>query len=113
MAALTTNVVPLTGLRFDNLLTAAAGGGDDCATGAGVLLVVSNGDASPHTVTLATPETVDGDLAVADRAVVVAAGAEAVIPVTSRYRNPSTGRCAITYDGVTSVTVAVVRVATS
>lgn len=113
MAALTTNVVPRAGLRFDDLLTAAAGGGDDCATGAGVLLIVKNADASSHTVTLATPETVDGDLAVADRAVAVAAGAQALIPVTDRYRNPSTGRCAITYDGVTSVTVAVIRVATS
>lgn len=113
MAALTTNVVPLTGLRFDNLLTAAAGGGDDCATGVGVLLIVKNGDASSHTVTLATPGTLDGDLAVADRTITVAAGASTVIPVTERYRSPSTGRCAITYDGVTSVTVGVIRVATS
>jgi len=112
MAALTTNVVPLTGLRIDNLLVAATLAGDDCATGAGVLLVVNNADASAHTVTLATPGTVDG-LAVADRAVEVAAGTEAVIPVTDRYRDSSTGRCAITYDAVTSVTVGVIRVATS
>lgn len=112
MAALTTTVVPLAGLRFDNLLVAATSGGDDCATGAGVLLVVKNSDASSHTVTLATPGTVDG-LAVADRAVAVAAGAQTVIPVTDRYRDPSTGRCAITYDAVTSVTVGVIRVATS
>lgn len=112
MAALTTNVVPLTGLRIDNLLVAADVAGDDCATGAGVLLVVNNADASSHTVTLATPGTVDG-LAVADRAIPVAAGAEAVIPVTDRYRDSATGRCSITYDAVTSVTVGVIRVATS
>ncbi|HEY9353005.1 MAG TPA: hypothetical protein VIP28_07140, partial [Nocardioides sp.] len=86
MAALTTNVVPLTGLRFDDLLVAASGGGDDCATGAGVLLVVKNTDASSKTVTLATPETVDGDLAVADRAVTVAATTGlSLIPITDRY----------------------------
>jgi hypothetical protein len=49
-------------------------------------------------------------LAIADRAVAVAAGADVAIPVTSDYRNPSTGRASITYDGVTSVEVAVIRV---
>jgi len=107
MAALTTTVVGLTGATIT--YGAAAGGGDTCQTGAGVLLLVKNGDAGSHTVTLATPDTVNG-LAVADRAVAVAAGAEVAIPVTNDYRNKSTGRAAITYDGVTSVTVAVVRV---
>ncbi|MDX2681105.1 hypothetical protein [Streptomyces soliscabiei] len=107
MAALTTTVVGLTGAAV--AYTAAAGGGDTCQTGAGVLLLVKNGDASSHTVTLATPATVNG-LAIADRAIAVAAGAEMAIPVTNDYRDPSTGRAAITYDAVTSVTVAVVRV---
>jgi hypothetical protein len=110
MAALATNSVPLTGLQLDGLLVAATGGGDTCATGAGVVLAVKNGDAGSHTVTLATPQTVDGDLAVADRTITVAAGKTELIPVTSRYRDPSTGRAAITYDGVTSVTVGVFRV---
>lgn len=111
MAALTTNVVPLVGLRFDNLLTAAAAGGDDCATGTGVLLVVNNGAASSVTVTLATPETIDGDLAVGDREVAVAASGWAVIPVTDRYRDPSTGRCAVTYSAAADVNVGVIRTA--
>ncbi|MFD4258238.1 hypothetical protein ACFWR9_11555 [Streptomyces sp. NPDC058534] len=113
MAALTTNVVPLTGLRFDDLLTAAASGGDDCATGAGVLLVVQNTDAATKDVTLATPEVLDGDLAVADRTVTVAATTGlTVIPVTDRYRDPSTGRAALTYPGgVTGVKVCVIRTA--
>lgn len=113
MAALTTNVVPLTGLQLDALLVAATSGGDDAPTGAGVLLVVKNADSASHTVTLATPATVDGDLAIADRAVTVAAGKTEFIPLTGRYRNPTTGRASITYDAVTSVTVAVIRVATS
>ena len=110
MGALATNVVPLTGLQLDSALGPATSGGDDCQTGAGVFLAVKNADASSHTVTLATPQTVDGDLAVADRTVTVAAGKTRFIPVTDRYRDPSTGRCAITYDAVTSVTVAVFRV---
>lgn len=108
MAALPTQVPPLAGLEIN--FDPAASGGDTCLTGAGVLLLVKNGDASSHTVTLATPGTVNG-LAIADRAVPVAAGATEAIPVTVDYRDPSTGRASITYDDVTSVEVAVVRVA--
>ncbi len=110
MAALPTQVPPLAGLAVD--YDPAAGGGDTCQTGAGVLLLVKNGDASTHTVTLVTPGTVNG-LAIADRAIPVAAGVTAAIPVTNDYRNPSTGRAAVTYDGVTSVEVAVLRVGVS
>jgi hypothetical protein len=110
MAALTTTVVPLQGSQMDAALVAAAAGGDTASTGSGVFLVVKNADAGSHTVTLATPGTVDGDLAVADRTVTVAAGKTEFIPLTARYRDPSTGRAAVTYDGVTSVSVAVFRV---
>ncbi|MYS47535.1 hypothetical protein GTY23_41475 [Streptomyces sp. SID5998] len=108
MAALSAAAVSLAGTAV--AYAAASAGGDTCPTGAGVLLLVKNGDAAAHTVTLATPGTVNG-LAIADRAVPVAAGAEVAIPVTNDYRDPSTGRAAITYDAVTSVTVAVIRVA--
>ncbi|BBA99277.1 hypothetical protein RVR_5824 [Actinacidiphila reveromycinica] len=101
------------GLQLDAQFVAAASGGDDCPVGAGVVLVVKNADSASHTVTLATPGTVDGDLAVADRTVTVAAGTTELIPVTNTYRNPATGRANLTYDGVTSVSVAVIRVATS
>ncbi|MFC7892684.1 hypothetical protein [Streptomyces sp. NPDC057381] len=107
MAALATSVVPLDGATVT--YTAATLAGDDCATGAGVLLLVKNDDVASHTVTLVTPGTVNG-LAIADRPIVVAAGAEVAIPVTTDYRAPSTGRASITYDAVTSVTVAVIRV---
>lgn len=108
MAALATQVPPLAGLALT--YANAASGGDTSLTGAGVLLLVKNGDDTSHTVTLATPGTVNG-LAIADRTVTVAAGAEVAIPVTADYRDPSTGRAAITYDDATSVQVAVVRVA--
>lgn len=108
MATLATQVVPHTGL-VPATFGAAAAGGDKCATGSGVVLVVDNADSGPHTVTLATPGTVDG-LAVTDRAVVVAAGDVAYIPVLDLYKDPSDGLAHITYDAVTSVTVAVLRV---
>lgn len=107
MATLITQVVPLTGLAisFDN----AASGGDQCAAGEGVLLLVKNDDGSSTTVTLATPEVIDGDLTVADRAVSVAAGAVEAIPVTSRYLDPATGLASISYSKVTSLQVACIR----
>lgn len=111
MAALTTNVAPHTGLRVDDLLTAADAGGDDCATGEGVFLLVQNTNASTRTVTIATPQVIDGDLAVADRDFTVAATTGlSVIPVPDLYRDPATGRAAVTYDAVADLTVCVVRV---
>lgn len=97
---------------MDGALSSATSGGDDAPTGAGVVLVVKNADASDHTVTLATPGTVNG-LAIADRTVTVTAGKTELIPLTGDYRDPSTGRASITYDAVTSVSVGVVRVSTS
>lgn len=107
MATLTTQTAPLAGLTVT--LASATAGGDKARTGDGLVLVVSNGDASSHTVTLATPGTVDG-LAIADRTVTVAAGGLAVIPLSDIYRDPATGLATLTYDAVTSVKVAAVRV---
>lgn len=113
MSALLTHAVPLQGLQLDALLVAATSGGDTAQTGAGVFLAVKNADSSSHTVTLATPATVDGDLTISDRAVTVAASKIEFIPLTDRYRDPATGRAAITYDAVTTVSVAVIRVSAS
>lgn len=107
MATLSAQVIAQTGTAIT--FAAAAGGGDACPTGSDVKLLIKNGDASSHTATLVTPGTVDGDLAIADRAVVVAAGATVAVPVTDRYRDPTTGLASITYDAVTSMTVAVIR----
>lgn len=113
MAALTTNVIPNQGLRFDTLLVAAAGGGDDAETGPGVFLVVKNASGGAITVTVVTPEVFDADLTLADRTVSVPATVGySFIALTSRYRDPTTGRATITYSGVTTLTVGVFRVAT-
>ncbi|MFE5544561.1 hypothetical protein ACFQ71_12165 [Streptomyces sp. NPDC056534] len=86
---------------------AAAGGGDTAPCGPGYALVVFNGDASPHTVTIATPGTRNGH-AIADGTLVVAAGDTGVIALTNDFRGTN-DRAAITYNSVTSVTVAVIK----
>lgn len=115
VAQYTTNVVPLDGLAISPLLTAAAtpANGDTAATGSGTFLVVQNASGSGVTVTLVTPETVDG-LALADRTSVSvpATTGLAVIPLTDRYRDPSTGLATINYSATTSVKAIVVRTIT-
>lgn len=108
MATLATQSITTAGIT--PTFAAAAGGGDKCLPSTGTYLHVKNGGGSPVTVTLVTPATVD-TLAVGDRAVVVAAGAEAKIAVPDTlYRNPTDGLADITYSGVTSVTVGVFRI---
>lgn len=92
-------------------LTAAAGGGDTLDVGNGrTFLWVKNGGGSAITVTITTPGTVDG-LAITDRTVSVPNGGERLIgPLSPSVYADSTGVAAISYSGVTSVTVAGVSV---
>lgn len=83
---------------------AAAGGGDTAPVGPGRFLYANNASAGTITVTVATPGTVSG-LAIADTAVPILAGDIALIPLTNVHRGAN-GRAAITYSGVTSLTVA-------
>lgn len=87
------------------VFTAAAAGGDTMVGGQCVRLFVNNASAGVVTATLITPENVEGVLAVADRAVTVAAGTIREIPVPSRYNDPATGLASITYSAVATVTV--------
>jgi hypothetical protein len=107
MATLPTQVIGQTGaeITFGN----ASVGGDACATGDGVKLLVKNGSGSSITVTLVTPGKVDGDLDIADRTFTVAAGEIGAIPMTDRYRDKATGLATVTYSSATSVEVAVIR----
>jgi hypothetical protein len=107
MAQLATTSLPVAGGgSITDALVAAAAGGDSAAVGEGRFLVVKNGDAGSHTVTLSTPGTVKG-VAIAEVAVVVAAGKTSAIPLSAVLFKDATGRAAITYDAVTSVTVGV------
>lgn len=107
MADLVTAVVNSSGKTLQDDVAAAAGGD---TVEAGAILVVTNAHATlPRTVTLVTPQVVDGDLAVADRAVVVAALTSEFIRVPSSYKNED-GRVAVTYsDSAADLTVLAIR----
>jgi hypothetical protein len=111
LAAMTTNSVPLQGLRFDTLLGAVSAS-DDCEAGAGVYLIVKNGNAGACTVTITAPELIDGDLTVGSRVVSVPATVGyTIIPVTQRYRSASTGRATVTFSPTATVTACIVKTA--
>jgi hypothetical protein len=112
MADLDVTSVPIaTGLAdVADEAVAAAGGGDTAPVGPNRFLYVNNADASPHTATVATPGTAKGH-AIGDAALVVAAGDHGILPLANIYRGAN-GRAAITYDDVTSVTVAVLELET-
>lgn len=88
--------------------TAASPTGDEVPTGNRVLLLVRNGDASPHTLTVVTPGTVRG-VPIEDPTVAVPDGEIAAVPLVNLYRDPSTRRAAISMDDETSVEYAAVR----
>jgi hypothetical protein len=112
MATLTTKVVPHTGLILASADYApAAAGGDKAATGAGVQLLVHNGDTAQHTVTVAVPEKIDANLTVSPRPVPIPAGDYALIPLLDLYKDPATGLASWTYDAVTAVGVVAIRTA--
>lgn len=88
----------------------AASASDKFTPGDGTALHVKNGGAGALTVTLVTPGTVDA-LAVADRAVTVAAGTDQFISAPSTlYANRADGGLAtVQFSPITSVTFAVIR----
>lgn len=109
MAALATQDVTLTGLGAT--YAAAAGGGDTFVPGEDVFLHVKNGGASPITVTVTTPNTAVGGLAIADSVTTVPnAGERFIGPFPAQHFVNASGVADVAYSGVTSVTVAVVRV---
>lgn len=109
MATLTTQ--PATGITGRTITyTAASAGGDRVAPGPNVYLLVKNGSAGSITVTLDATGLVFNGQSVPDTAVTVAAGADAIVPVTADYRNTTDQLAGIAYSAVTSVTVAALTV---
>lgn len=106
MATLAVNVVTPAGLRDDNLLVAAAGGGDAFLPSDRTLLRVNNGGGSPITVTIVTPGSISG-FALADAGgSVTNAQSRLFGPFPAElFADPTTGLCVVTYSGVTTVTV--------
>lgn len=70
--------------------------GDVIVGGQNVMLWCNNTSGGALTVTLTTPELVEGVLTVQDRVVTCAVGFRA-IPVPSRYNDPATGSCLLVY----------------
>lgn len=90
---------------------AASAGGDTFKSDDRAMLLVKNGDTSSHTATVAVPGNTKFGQAEPDVAVTVAAGAEkAVGPFPVDLSDPADGLVHVTYDAVTSVTVALVGV---
>jgi hypothetical protein len=110
MAALTIQTVATAGVV--PTYTAAAGGGDTFAPTSPEkhMLHVKNGGGSINVV-IDDPTSTDPGSATAfnpDTTIAVANGSEKMILVDpARFKNTSTGNVAITYSGVTSVTVGV------
>ena len=72
------------------------------------LVVIKNADASPHTMTVAIPVTVDGQT-VAAKTVTIAAGATVVAgPYGPEYRQAD-GSVYLNFDAATSMTVGVLN----
>jgi hypothetical protein len=88
---------------------ATAGPGSDTVPGDCTVRVINGGGVST-TLTIATPGVVDGDLAVADRAVATPAGESRYVRVTrASFVDPATGRATLTWSPATSVTFEVIR----
>lgn len=112
MATLTTQNVNRAGLG--PTYAAAAGGGDAMECGSGMFLHIKNAGGSPITVTLNVPaaRTYEPNVAITSPAISVPAttGERMIGPIDAgTFMDPTTGLCSVTYSGVTSVTVAAIK----
>ena len=91
--------------------SAADVAGDQYQWSSTTFLYVKNDDASPHTITVTSQYSARPGLTPTDTEIVIAAGEERVIAGLTRdgFRD-SNGFVQITYDDVTSVTVAAINV---
>lgn len=110
MATLTTQTIVAAGL--DPTYAAAAAGGDKVTPGPTTFLHVINGGGSSITVTVATPGNYYANIANPDLTVTVGASGEQMIPIPQTpFADPGdNGLAAISYSGVTTVTVAALRI---
>lgn len=110
MATLSTQTIVAAGL--DPTYAAASGGGDKVVPGPTTFLHVINGGGSSVTVTVATPGNFYAAVANPDLTVTVGASGEQMIPIpaTPFADSSDSGLASITYSGVTSVTVAALRI---
>lgn len=106
MATLTLQPIGRSGIT--PAYVACTAGGDQFANAGNVFVHIKNASVADITVTIGTPQTVDG-LAVADRAVVVPDADEVIIgPFPRATYNDSSGYVQLTYSGVTTLTIAAI-----
>ena len=117
MAVITPKVGALSGVDPLSYVTAAAGGDTFPATGDGVYLIhVKNGHSSSQTVTIDDPTTplppgAAASSTFADVPVAVPNAGERMIVISNAARFiDSTGNIALTYSGVTALTLQVIKV---
>lgn len=113
MATLSVQEIVNTGL--EPTMSAAASGGDEFPNDDRTFFFVKNGDGLDHTVTIAAQKSTVrfpnfGELGIDDIAVVVTAGEERLINAPPGSHNDGDGKAQVTYDAVTSVTVAAIKV---
>lgn len=72
------------------------------------LVRVINGSGSSVICTMVTPEVFDGDLAIADRTITIAAGAAKVFRASKAYRSRADQLVSLTWSAVTTVTFEVI-----
>lgn len=107
MAELTVQNIAITGLEAT--FAAAAGGGDTFKNDGRTFFEVNNASGGDITLTFTTPGTVGG-VAIADPTVVVTAGERRHVgPFDPSIFNNSSGLVAVSYSGVTTLTVAAIR----
>ncbi|MCK4621336.1 MAG: hypothetical protein KAT62_03875 [Desulfuromonadales bacterium] len=116
MAKLSVTAIQKAGIAdISAAMVAAGAAGDSVDASSGILIAVSNGDAAPHTLTVAKPSTSKdcgnlGALAIDDITLVVAAGKTGFVAIPLGYVDGS-GDLAWTYDAVTSMTVGAFSIA--
>ncbi len=111
MATLSVVNAVRTGVGVELTGTAAAAGGDAYANSGQEVLFIINAEAAPKTVTIANPTKVDGDLAVTASAFICPASKTTMLgPFPAGEHNDANGLTQITYSGVTTLTVKVVKV---
>jgi hypothetical protein len=104
MAVLTVQQIARSGLSPS--YASAAGGGDTVPNDEKTFLHIKNGGGSQITLTIQTPGTVDS-LAITDRTVDIPAAGERMIgPFPASYYGAT---LTLSYSGVTSVTIAAIR----
>ena len=107
MATLSVENIAVTGLNATYNAVAAS---DEFANDGNVIVHVKNGDGSANTVTITTPQTVNG-LAVADAGGSVPAGEDRFFgPFPRATYNDGSGNVTVSHSNTTSNTIAVMRI---